>query len=47
MKHLLDTQVGGYAAMVPMIDVGTIGAGGGSISYIDEGGFFRVENLHR
>lgn len=42
MKHLLDTQVGGYSAMVPMIDVGTIGAGGGSIAYIDEGGFFRV-----
>lgn len=42
MKHLLDTKVGGYAAMVPMIDVGTIGAGGGSMAYIDEGGFFRV-----
>ena len=28
--------------MVPMIDVGTIGAGGGSMAYIDEGGFFRV-----
>lgn len=42
MKHLLDTKVGGYAAMVPMIDVGTIGAGGGSEAYIDEGGFFRV-----
>ncbi len=42
MKHLLDTKVGGYPAMVPMIDVGTIGAGGGSIAYIDEGGFFRV-----
>lgn len=42
MKHLLDTKVGGYSAMVPMIDVGTIGAGGGSIAYIDEGGFFRV-----
>ena len=42
MKHILDTQVGGYSAMVPMIDVGTIGAGGGSMAYIDEGGFFRV-----
>ncbi len=42
MKHLLDTKVGGYSAMVPMVDVGTIGAGGGSIAYIDEGGFFRV-----
>ncbi|GFN33157.1 hydantoinase/oxoprolinase family protein [Paenibacillus xylaniclasticus] len=42
MKHLLDTQVGGYSAMIPMIDIGTIGAGGGSVAYIDEGGFFRV-----
>lgn len=42
MKHILDTKVGGYSAMVPMIDVGTIGAGGGSMAYIDEGGFFRV-----
>lgn len=42
MKHLLDTQVGGYSAMIPMIDISTIGAGGGSVAYIDEGGFFRV-----
>ncbi|SDB28740.1 hydantoinase/oxoprolinase family protein [Eubacterium oxidoreducens] len=42
MKHLLDTQVGGFTAMVPMIDISTIGAGGGSIAFIDEGGFFRV-----
>ncbi len=42
MKHLLDTHVGGFTAMVPMIDISTIGAGGGSIAYIDDGGFFRV-----
>ncbi|MCR5726133.1 MAG: hydantoinase/oxoprolinase family protein [Lachnospiraceae bacterium] len=42
MKHLLDTQVGGFSAMVPMIDIMTIGAGGGSMAYIDHGGFFRV-----
>ena len=42
MKHLLDTQVGGFSAMVPMIDIMTIGAGGGSMAYIDNGGFFRV-----
>ncbi len=42
MKHLLDTQVGGFSAMVPMVDITTIGAGGGSMAYIDEGGFFRV-----
>ena len=28
--------------MVPMIDVHTIGAGGGSIAYLDKGGAFRV-----
>jgi N-methylhydantoinase A len=28
--------------MVPMIDIATIGAGGGSIAYVDEGGAFRV-----
>lgn len=42
MKHLLDTKIGDYSAMVPMLDVNTIGAGGGSIAYIDAGGFFRV-----
>jgi N-methylhydantoinase A/oxoprolinase/acetone carboxylase beta subunit len=29
MKHLLDTRVGPYQAMIPMVDVDTIGAGGG------------------
>jgi len=42
MKHLLDTKIGDYSAMVPMLDVSTIGAGGGSIAYVDDGGFFRV-----
>jgi N-methylhydantoinase A/oxoprolinase/acetone carboxylase beta subunit len=42
MKHLLDTKVGPYQAMIPMVDVDTIGAGGGSVAYVDEGGIFRV-----
>ena len=42
MKHLLDTRVGPYQAMIPMVDVDTIGAGGGSIAYVDTGGIFRV-----
>ncbi|TCP53084.1 N-methylhydantoinase A [Tamaricihabitans halophyticus] len=42
MKHLLDTRIGDYHAMVPMAEVDTIGAGGGSIAFIDEGGMFRV-----
>ena len=41
MKHLLDTRVGPYQAMIPMVDVDTIGAGGGSIAYVDAGGVFR------
>jgi N-methylhydantoinase A len=41
-KHLLDTRIKGYATMLPMLDMDTIGAGGGSIVYIDSGGAFRV-----
>ena len=42
MKHLLETKIGDYQAMVPMADIDTIGAGGGSIAYVDKGGVFRV-----
>ena len=37
-----DTYVGDYPILAPMIDLATIGAGGGSIAYLDEGGAFRV-----
>ncbi len=37
-----DTQVNGYPVLAPMLDIDTIGAGGGSIAYVDEGGAFRV-----
>jgi N-methylhydantoinase A len=37
-----DTYVGDYPVLAPMIDMTTIGAGGGSIAYLDEGGAFRV-----
>ncbi|MCZ6764865.1 MAG: hydantoinase/oxoprolinase family protein, partial [Alphaproteobacteria bacterium] len=37
-----DTWIGGYPVLVPMIDIETIGAGGGSIASIDRGGAFRV-----
>ena len=42
MKHLYDTNIGGYDVMVPMADLDTIGAGGGSIARIDAGGLLRV-----
>jgi N-methylhydantoinase A/oxoprolinase/acetone carboxylase beta subunit len=37
-----DTWIAGYPALVPMIDIHTIGAGGGSIATIDAGRAFRV-----
>jgi N-methylhydantoinase A len=37
-----DTFVAGYPIMVPMIDLHTIGAGGGSIAHIDKAGAFKV-----
>ena len=37
-----DTWIAGFPVMVPMIDIHTIGAGGGSIAHVDEGGAFKV-----
>ena len=37
-----DTWIGGYPILVAMIDIGTIGAGGGSIAHVDAGGGFKV-----
>jgi len=34
--------IAGFPLLLPMIDIHTIGAGGGSIAYIDRGGAFRV-----
>ncbi|MGR8950469.1 MAG: hydantoinase/oxoprolinase family protein, partial [Gammaproteobacteria bacterium] len=42
IKNPRDTEVHGYPVLAPMIDLQTIGAGGGSIAYVDEGGAFRV-----
>ena len=37
-----DTWIAGYPVMVPILDAHTIGAGGGSVAYVDAGGAFRV-----
>lgn len=37
-----ESELGGHAIKVPMIDINTIGAGGGSIAWIDVGGLLRV-----
>jgi N-methylhydantoinase A len=36
------TSIAGFPLLLPMIDIHTIGAGGGSIAYLDAGGGFRV-----
>lgn len=42
IKNPRDTEVASLPVLVPMLDIDAIGAGGGSIAYIDEGGAFRV-----
>ncbi|WP_312528205.1 hydantoinase/oxoprolinase family protein [Paracoccus sp. (in: a-proteobacteria)] len=37
-----DTYVSGHPVLTPMIDLVTIGAGGGSVAFIDEAGAFNV-----
>jgi N-methylhydantoinase A len=37
-----DARVGGHPVHVPMVDVETVGAGGGSIAWVDSGGALRV-----
>lgn len=37
-----DTWIGGFALRVPCLDIHTVGAGGGSIAEVDEGGALRV-----
>lgn len=36
------TFIAGFPLLMPMLDIHTIGAGGGSIAYVDKGGAFRV-----
>ncbi len=37
-----ETEVGGHALKAPMIDIHAIGAGGGSVAWIDRGGALKV-----
>jgi N-methylhydantoinase A len=40
--YTVDSEIAGYPVRVPMIDIKTLGAGGGSIAWIDAGGALRV-----
>jgi N-methylhydantoinase A len=37
-----DSSVGSYRVATPMVDIRTIGAGGGSVAWVDTGGLIRV-----
>jgi N-methylhydantoinase A/oxoprolinase/acetone carboxylase beta subunit len=41
-KHWLDNQIGGLHLRLSVVDVSTIGAGGGSVAYVDRGGMLQV-----
>ncbi len=42
LKETTDGRIGGYPSKLPMIDIHTVGAGGGSIAWFDAGGALRV-----
>lgn len=42
LTETTDGKVGGYPNKLPMIDIHTVGAGGGSIAWFDTGGALRV-----
>jgi N-methylhydantoinase A len=42
ITHATYGQIGGYPTKLPMIDIHTVGAGGGSIAWFDLGGALRV-----
>jgi N-methylhydantoinase A len=41
-KPCSETQIGGFPAHVPMMDIHTVGAGGGSLAWVDPGGALQV-----
>lgn len=42
LKTTSEGQIAGYPVSVPMVDMHTIGAGGGSIAFLDSGGMLQV-----
>ncbi|HLZ58351.1 MAG TPA: hydantoinase/oxoprolinase family protein, partial [Ktedonosporobacter sp.] len=42
MTETTEGKIGGYPTKLPMIDIHTVGAGGGSIAWFDAGGVLRV-----
>lgn len=42
VERTTEGEIGGHPIGVPMVDVTTVGAGGGSIAWVDDGGALRV-----
>ena len=42
VERTTEGAVGGHPVRVPMVDVETVGAGGGSVAWVDDGGALRV-----
>ncbi|MEF8785822.1 MAG: hydantoinase/oxoprolinase family protein [Haloarculaceae archaeon] len=42
VEETTEADVGGHPVRVPMVDVETVGAGGGSVAWVDAGGALRV-----
>jgi N-methylhydantoinase A len=40
--HTREFEIGGYPVAVPVLDIHTVGAGGGSLAWLDPGGALRV-----
>ncbi len=40
--YTTEGMIGGYRVALPMVDIHTIGAGGGSIAWVDDGGSLRI-----
>ncbi|MFC7157701.1 hydantoinase/oxoprolinase family protein [Halomarina halobia] len=42
IERTTDTSIGGHPIRVPVVDINTVGSGGGSIAWVDAGGALRV-----
>lgn len=42
LAHTTESEIEGYPVRIPVLDIHTVGAGGGSIAWVDEGGALRV-----
>ncbi len=42
IERTTEASIGGHPIRIPMVDVNTVGAGGGSIAWVDDGGALRV-----